>query len=38
MNDTHFDAFAGHMQAALNALEVPAAPRGDDHGDRVRQP
>ena len=24
MNDTHFDAFAGHMQAALNALEVPA--------------
>ena len=23
MNDTHFDAFAGHMQAALNALEVP---------------
>jgi two-component system, chemotaxis family, sensor kinase CheA len=24
MNDAHFDAFAGHMQAALNALEVPA--------------
>ena len=24
MNDSHFDAFAGHMQAALNALEVPA--------------
>src|SRR5262245_54536439 len=24
MNDTHFDAFCGHMQAALNALEVPA--------------
>jgi two-component system, chemotaxis family, sensor kinase CheA len=24
MNDTHFDAFAGHMQAGLNALEVPA--------------
>jgi len=24
MNDTHFDAFAGHMQAALNTLEVPA--------------
>jgi two-component system chemotaxis sensor kinase CheA len=23
MNDTHFDAFAGHMQAGLNALEVP---------------
>ncbi|HWA47128.1 MAG TPA: chemotaxis protein CheA, partial [Dongiaceae bacterium] len=25
MNDTHFDAFAGHMQAALNALEVPTS-------------
>ncbi|WP_119301892.1 chemotaxis protein CheW [Dongia deserti] len=24
MDDSHFDAFAGHMQAALNALEVPA--------------
>jgi two-component system chemotaxis sensor kinase CheA len=24
MNDSHFDAFAGHMQAALNVLEVPA--------------
>ncbi|HEY1385927.1 MAG TPA: chemotaxis protein CheW [Dongiaceae bacterium] len=24
MNDSHFDAFCGHMQAALNALEVPA--------------
>jgi len=24
MNDSHFDAFAGHMQAGLNALEVPA--------------
>ncbi|HJT13236.1 MAG TPA: chemotaxis protein CheA, partial [Dongiaceae bacterium] len=24
MNDAHFDAFCGHMQAALNALEVPA--------------
>ncbi len=23
MNDTHFDAFAGHLQAGLNALEVP---------------
>jgi two-component system chemotaxis sensor kinase CheA len=23
MNDEHFDAFAGHLQAALNALEVP---------------
>ncbi|MGH6893799.1 MAG: chemotaxis protein CheW [Dongiaceae bacterium] len=23
MNDSHFDAFAGHMQAGLNALEVP---------------
>ena len=23
MNDGHFDAFAGHLQAALNALEVP---------------
>jgi len=24
MADEHFDAFAGHLQAALNALEVPA--------------
>jgi two-component system chemotaxis sensor kinase CheA len=24
MSDSHFDAFAGHMQAALNTLEVPA--------------
>jgi two-component system, chemotaxis family, sensor kinase CheA len=23
LNDEHFDAFAGHMQAGLNALEVP---------------
>ena len=45
MNDTHFDAFAGHMQAALNALEVPThlaamvmaivfGSRGRDHGPR----
>ncbi len=24
LDDSHFDAFAGHMQGALNALEVPA--------------
>jgi two-component system, chemotaxis family, sensor kinase CheA len=24
MDDSHFDAFAGHMQGALHALEVPA--------------
>jgi truncated hemoglobin YjbI len=36
MNDSHFDAFAGHMQAALNVGSGPL--RGDDHGDRVRQP